>query len=743
MKIHLADIGWVTDAPEGNRLRWSYPAWELEGPDKFLGFPELIVVERAPVDEDLPQDKTIETSFGRGIAFPAAATIPLSWWDHHGNINLRGFLPVHHKLPAPVQAVSFTYRGAAARMLVKDSQRDQFVADRMLFDSDTFYLEAPAIDEFIFLAFSVSLEDFSTLDLFKDRGLAWEVIAEIRVAETSDFPYEEVRKRYNIPMTLSQHEWKELVELARFAQASTPGTIVQGEPTPWQSFDMALGLRWEFALLYGYGFFDGPRSEISPLDMIDESKLLKSVPTHAVAYRVINKACCKACCVRESNIVVCPPWLAAPLVPPSVPQYIDPEVHLTDESKFNTTFSMRWQQFDARAIGVEFEEEISASPSIGSPTQAHTFQNRSRRPEVPPFQGEVVRAFDVPFHDVLLKARARATDAWDRVSVFSPWTTLTPLMLRHEPPAPTLTSAGYDSGTVRIARQVGDSDFPDWQPDVVVTQAAGKVFVYRQVLRDDKPRVENVVADAPMHVEGRLYKTIIPGVTDAADFANGFIIAGRVKASIARISGDNFFFEAPDEGGASVTLFAAGTAKLQQNPKDESLWLKVAEFPAVGLPTELVFSDTVPGPAGKADVLSYCTRVSYLGRLGPASNVVHAFRVPSTPSVPPPFTVDVLGIDFYDRTMVKIRFTTPVSSGVYSVWWADGALDSAQFDSQAVPGEYGAQTAYNNRYLYDVLSLPIPQRVYRTVTIGVQRVNEAGGQSNFQTVHTVLESAAP
>jgi hypothetical protein len=155
-----------------------------------------------------------------------------------------------------------------------------------------------------------------------------------------------------------------------------------------------------------------------------------------------------------------------------------------------------------------------------------------------------------------------------------------------------------------------------------------------------------------------------------------------------------------------VTLFAGGTARLQQNPKDESLWSMVAEFNAAGLPPELVFSDPVPGPIDEADVLSYTARIFFLGRRGPASNIVQAFRVPATPVVPPPFTVEVLGVDFYNRTMVKIRLSSPVASGKYSVWWTDGACDSIQFGAQGVPGEYGSQDVQNGSYL--TMSSPYP-----------------------------------
>jgi hypothetical protein len=158
------------------------------------------------------------------------------------------------------------------------------------------------------------------------------------------------------------------------------------------------------------------------------------------------------------------------------------------------------------------------------------------------------------------------------------------------------------------------------------------------------------------------------------------------------------------------------------------------------LPIELVFDDPITGPSEKADVVSCYTRLSYLGRLGPASNIVHALRMPRTPEVPPPFSVELLGIDFYNRTMIKIRFTEPVTGGIFSIWWADGALNSNQFPSAGVPGEYGGLTAYQSRYLYDILSLPIPRFKSRTITIGVQQVNEGKGQSNFQTLHVILKA---
>ncbi len=159
------------------------------------------------------------------------------------------------------------------------------------------------------------------------------------------------------------------------------------------------------------------------------------------------------------------------------------------------------------------------------------------------------------------------------------------------------------------------------------------------------------------------------------------------------------------------------------------------------MPTELTFADPVPGPDEVSDTLAYQLRLSYLGYLGPASNTVRAIRIPAIPTVPPPFTVETLGVDFYNRTLVKLSFTSPVSSGRYTIWWAGGALSASQFENQAVPGEQRAQSPYQNHYLFDSLSLPLPQSADRTITIGIQQVNEGDGQSGFVTAQLILRGA--
>src|SRR5262249_44115760 len=151
-------------------------------------------------------------------------------------------------------------------------------------------------------------------------------------------------------------------------------------------------------------------------------------------------------------------------------------------------------QTDVRALGVEMQETVSASPAMGASGRTNTFMSRSRRIDDPPLGGTLARNFEVSFIDVTLQARARAVDAWDRVSTYSAWCPPTPLLLRHEPIAPPLESARYASGVAHIQRAVGRPGVPDWQPDPIVKHAGGQIQVYRRTV---KPRVANVTVSGP------------------------------------------------------------------------------------------------------------------------------------------------------------------------------------------------------------------------------------------------------
>ena len=742
MNMYLSALGWIVGAPAGNRLRWSYPLQATDSGGKFLGLPEAVVVERAWVTGEIPQPTEGYSIAAPPVGAASLPSVPFDWWDKHGDVTPSGFMPSVLTLPKPVQAVRFIYQGLPARLMVYDSGNNLLLTERVLGNGEFFHLEAAAIDRFEVLALSATFENFMTLDLFADRGLKWEEIATIHVADTVNFGLGQVQPRYDLPVTLTDTEWKDFVKLANEGGASSPATLVDGDPTPWDSFELVMGIRWEHAVLFGHAFFDGPRGDPPEMDDYHMDLLLKTIAPKAAAYRV-HEVEGRA---GQSNIAVCPPWPVAPLTAPSQPQYLNATVRLTidpetDKEKFVTSYGLLWQQVDPHALGAEIEENITASPTIASAPQTLTYRSQSHRPEDPPQLGALVREQDVVFHDVQLRARDRAIDGWDRVSAWSPFSPWVSPVLHHEPPAPALRTARASGGTTHLRRQVGDPNFPDWTPDPVIAHDPGaQVFVYRRKTGSaGQPDAQNVTIGMPIHVSGNNYRATISGASGLSKFLNGSLVVEPFRATISEVNGNDVTFVV---GNGGNTLFSAGPAQLYQSPMALSLWTKIHAVSAHALPDELIFPDPVPGPSGTADVLSYHARLSFLGRIGPPSNTVQALRVPPVPVVPPPFSVEMLGVDFYNRTMVKIRFTNSVSGGLYTVWWAAGSFTSAQFGPKAVPGLMRAQTPYKNRYLFDVLAIPLPQTVNRAITIGVQHVNEGEGQSGFETVQITLPALA-
>lgn len=750
MKILLSAMGWLDDAPRGNRLRWHFPVADVLPGGAYRGLPKRIVIERAPIgSRDVYKDPM------------GSAAYPYDWWEPLPDVFMAGFVaPQGFTLPRPVQAIRFVYEGSPGRLVIRDAQHDGVVYDRPVADGDVIYVEGTFIDTVDLYGAWGRFIGVRVLDLFRDHQLRFEQIAEITVAATYTKSLPAIAPRYTQEPTMSAAEWSELVDVVESANASSLATEELGTPTAWDAFQILLGLRWEFALLGGFAFFDGPRERACDLDHLGANILKELPPSGFLAYRVRNPDNA----AEVSNLVVCAAWLAPPLTAPGVPAYVDPEVRLregktamtssavlgsskslanytptmTFDGDYNVRGTMRWTHSDVRALGVEIEEVVSASPATGVAARTRTFMSRSRRIDDPPLTGTLARNFEVPFVDVTLRARARALDAWDRVSGFSAWCPPTPLILRHEPMAPPLESGHCGAHVTRLQRAVGRLGVPDWQADPIVRQSGGQVYVYRRTV---KPRVAEVTISLPVPVSPGLYRASVTGAAQLSDFVGGSLTVGGFTDTIDAVGATTVDFVIPNNGD-SVALFSAGLARLSQDPMTPSLWTHVATFPAVGLPVELVFSEVLPPPSGLV-VESYATRVAFLGRLGPLGTMATAIRTPEVPVVPPPFTVDVLGIDFYRRTIIRLRFTTPPVPGRYTVWWTDGQVAATDLPKRGAPGAYAAQTPTNGNVLFEVLPLPIPSHVDRAITMGVQQVLDGGVQGDFVTAQIVLPALSP
>jgi len=319
----------------------------------------------------------------------------------------------------------------------------------------------------------------------------------------------------------------------------------------------------------------------------------------------------------------------------------------------------------------------------------------------------------------------------------------------HSPPAPPLFSAVRNGAAVLLHRAVHDPvadhwqpQVPDWEPDLVVRRSLATVAIYRRAATPTTAAV-TVTAPYPQGDGTHAVRVVKPTAYDAADFVAGLLMCGGLHLRIMSIgapglAGTVITFRPVTDGDLNPVLFSAGPATLAQDPADPALWTSVASFPAVGLPVDLSFSDPMPPAVDGAHVVSYAARMQFLGRSGPLSNVVQAVDIPPIPTMPPPFMVTLLGLDFYHRTMVRLDLTTSLPSGQFTVastpGWPRDWSPGEGFAQRCTPGEYGAQQAHDGVTVFDVLSLPGPARVEQRATVGLQRVNGAGGQSDYATV---------
>ena len=747
MRIYLSALGWITDPPAGNRLRWVYP-YDAVVNHAFLGPPDVLVVERAPLNKDRVWQL-------ERIPLHLSSLTPFDWWEARGDVAL-GFFPDAFPLGG-VQGVRFTYRGPTARVFATDADRPLVHAfDGVVADGEAVVIEGSNLDELRVLAFGgAGLEDLRILDLFADHPeLDWRPIAEIRVADALNASWTDVEPRRDGPGTMDDPRWKDLRGVAQGAMAQAPAAVPPGESSGWRAVETVLGIRWEHALVFGSAWFDGPRSAVSSLDRLDSGAVLQTLPLTPMAYRIVEPA--GRLGNATSNIVIVMDSVAPDLGALAAPTYDDAEVWLDAASRLRASATLKWGFTDPNAIGVRVKEEVSASASTGAPSASTTFIHRTRRPEDPPLGGQVRRELEVAWHDVTLRASVQSVDAWDRQGPASPVGPATPLQLRHIPLPPPLSWARRDGGVVTLHRAIPVAGSPgpqeDWAADVIVRRAAGRVIVLKRVVT---PSIADVVVDDPWPVPGRSdYRVHIvdPVGFDASAYVGGSLIVGSVRAEINSAGapgpgGTELRFEPVNDGRLSPVVFGAGTGVVQQDPWTPALWQEVASFGVDSLPDDLVFTEPGPMSTDTADTASYTTAVTFLGRRGPLGNTVTATLLPVTPVQPPPFAVTTLGHDFFSRTLVKVVLTQPVPGGAFTLWWADGFAGDpgwpagALFQDHATPGEYGNQAAVGGIVLYDVLSLPIPAVRDRRVTFGLQRVNGAGGQSSFQTLQVTLPHA--
>ncbi len=370
MRIYLSALGWITDAPAGNRLRWVYP-YDTIINGAFAGPPEVLVVERAPLNKDRLWQL-------ERVALHLSSLTPFDWWEARGDVTL-GFFPDSFPLGG-VQGVRFTYRGPAARILAIDADRPLLPAfDQVVSDGEPVIIEGSNLEELRVLAFGGSgLEDLRVLDLFADHPeLDWRPLAEICVADSLTADWTAVEPRRDGPGTMDDPRWTELRAVAQGAMAQAPASVLPGESNAWRAVETVLGVRWEHALLFGSAWFDGPRSAVSSLDRMDTAAVLQTLPSTPMAYRVVERE--GRLGTARSNVVIVLDSVASALASLAAPTYADAEVRLDAASRLRASATLAWATADPNAIGVRIREEVSASASTGAPSVATEFFHRTRQ----------------------------------------------------------------------------------------------------------------------------------------------------------------------------------------------------------------------------------------------------------------------------------------------------------------------------------------------------------------------------
>jgi hypothetical protein len=734
MPLYLAGLGWVAEAPAGNRLRWSLDFQEISN-GRFLGLPARATVERALIHNETPPDT--------GALDDPPNAAPVSWWENLGDLATGPVFPPRIVLPKPVQALRFQYQGPPALMRVYDNSGAVALMKPVAPDEQV-RVNGAAIRSVELFAAPATLHTVQVLDLFSAAhaaGLVFQTIATLAPRATAGMSRDTAWKRYGLAPSIDEEDWATYqTDVLPAALASTPQSVAldPDRPPPWEHVEWLMAPRWEHAVVHGMGFVDGPGAAPgTSSDAINAALLLPAIPNQIAIYRVTCTF--SGTEQRQSNLLPIRPMLAAPLAVPLNPQYVAPEVRLFDAGTYTVTAKQRWQVNDRRAIGVEVDEQIGKSPILKSPAVTNAFMFRTREVTDPYPEMSLGRRFDVAFYDVPLQFRARSIDGWDRVSG---WSALSPQVTPafiHNPQGPPLHSARHADGNATLIPKTPLYTMEEWAPDHAVAHTPGSVL---EVLhRNADPSVKQVDVAAPKlrpEAGGQLrrYGVPVPGtVAQPEIYVGGALVAGAMRAEILAVEGGELVFESIEDSSGTAPLFEAGPAVLQQAPNHPDLFAVVAAVPAVGQSGLLVVPHALPPPSGKTAIEHYAWRVRMGTVIGSVGNVVPALRRPSVPAAPPPFSVELLGVDYYDRTLVRVELTQLASTSRFSVFWAPGAHDAASFTEAAAVGGHGAQRAHHGRHLYELFPLPIPKTKAVTVTFGLRAVTEGGFASAFTLLH--------
>lgn len=765
-KIYLSGLGWVdeNEQPSGIRLRWSYPFAEA-------GLPDTIVIERTELSLSNEESRSF-------IDNKDSYFIPERWWDNHNDLifsspmfNAYGgkFKYDLREDNEPIQRLKFTYKTTTNEKIELNIYDSNNILIKQRFVSKDDEVDILASD--ISRMEIISLGDFSgsnkriinlkTCNLFKDHvKFGWEDIAEINVKETfnPNSNLETIKSRYT-NSTIKESEWAEVIDVVnssydKFEDELIPDNELQKEIehtdiSKWDYFSLLLATRWEYSVLFGQGYCDGPKDELCPIDRYNEEKTLENSDKKFYIYRVYEK---KYRGVEASNIFICNGGTIPSLSMPSSLTLSTGKIELnldTDREKFTASYDLKVKHGN-NAEGIEVEEETSGSLILNESNGK--YDKFFRQNKLGNDETLMTHSREVSFHDEVLKCRVKAVDSWDRTSEYTNWVFLNDLEFNHTSSAPFLDSVKYlsEEGTKNVT--ISELNKDKWNPDIIVrNDPNAKIIVYRQKLANEgkvKSKVINI--NDLIHIStdetglSQYYVKVDNGILDYIDYENGMLFqaSSSFKVRIQKISQQKIYFEINQDDNI-VSLCNLGEARLEQDLNNLELWVAVENLLVSDYTGSINFNDFLPLPIEESDILSYHVRVQTLGQIGLASNKVQDYRIPKVLSSVPPFTIEREGKDFYNRTLIKIELKNR-SSGRYSIWWAKNKYNSVpEFSKVAVLGELEDQYLYEGKYLYDILPLPIKisdKGRDIEITVGIKQVTESGVTSPFTISSFIIKT---
>ncbi|MEI9902844.1 MAG: hypothetical protein WDN06_01835 [Asticcacaulis sp.] len=468
---------------------------------------------------------------------------------------------------------------------------------------------------------------------------------------------------------------------------------------------------------------------------------------------------------RPSNIVPVRHGAALPLAAPKTPGFSSASVRLRSDNKkpapdpdkpvpptaliwldrvlpYTASADLAWGVFDSRAIGVEIEEEHSASAIAVAPPATVRYLCRTRSDTDTPGLAIQPRQFEVPFPDVQIRASARAIDGWDRVSPASPPGSWTPLALQHAPYGPAIISADYLAGTVSLRFE------DNWLADRIVLATSGVVEILRQTAAPSTLAVKLAKVGVVPESGGLLEATFAVPVPKPWEFAGGSFSIGTMVLSIAAITATSVQFTLPDADGGAT--FTQGTVTLKQSPHYAGLWSQVASLPVVQpFPADFGFTDVLPVDPKTA-----------------APDICHACQLLARPARPPVGSAPGPGAACAARCSAAVR-RDPIRSRLFpphpssASSWRNPTRPAASNSSSPTASTTLPTPSRRSNWarspsprsspparrpagtdLIDIVNLPVLAHQEVDMTFALQRVDDSGAVSDFSAVVCPVPSLA-